>query len=222
LTIGALSAVAAYVVHSAVDYNLHIPANALLVAVVFGIIAAPSLSDESAEFSAFRRFAPRLTVGLLAATLLIACSRVLPGEYYADQARVALWDEDAETAAEAGLKALEYERQNPKIYFYLGRALRASAAELTSPEEQRPFYEAAVSAMAAAQRVAPLDGTFALEQATLYIKLGRFEEAERMFAIAKGRDPRAIYILQEYRAFQNLWKMRDAAPAPADAAPGGY
>ena len=39
LNIGALCAIATYVVHSAVDFNLHIPANALLLAFVFGIVA---------------------------------------------------------------------------------------------------------------------------------------------------------------------------------------
>ena len=219
LNIGALSAVAAYVVHSAVDYNMHIPGNALLVALVFGIIAAPGLVHDHTQLTRVRRLAPKLAVGLLGAVLLMACVRLLPGEYFADRARVALWDEDAEGAVESGLKALEYERQNPKIYFYLGRALRASAAELMAPVEQRPFYEAAISAMAAAQRLAPLDATYALEQAILYDKLARFEDAERMFAIARARDPRAQYITQEYRAHQELWKRSEAPPAQPSPAP---
>src|SRR5262249_39032723 len=37
LQIGALSAIAAYIVHSTLDFNLHIPANALLLAFVFGL-----------------------------------------------------------------------------------------------------------------------------------------------------------------------------------------
>ena len=41
LNIGALSATGAYVVHSVVDFNLHVPANALVVAFVFGILANP-------------------------------------------------------------------------------------------------------------------------------------------------------------------------------------
>jgi tetratricopeptide (TPR) repeat protein len=113
------------------------------------------------------------------------------------------------------LQALEHEQQNPNIYFYLGRALRASASELTDPEEQVPLYETAIKAQARAQRLAPLDATFPLEQATLYDKLGRFEEAEQMFAIAKARDPRAVYIAQEYRAHQELWeKSKTSAPPP--------
>ena len=38
LNIGALSAIGAYAVHSIVDFNLHVPANALVVAFLFGIL----------------------------------------------------------------------------------------------------------------------------------------------------------------------------------------
>ena len=43
---GALGALAAYVVHSMFDFNLHIPANVLLLAFVFGIIANPGVTRE--------------------------------------------------------------------------------------------------------------------------------------------------------------------------------
>ena len=220
LNVGALSAIAAYVVHSAVDYNLHVPSNALLVAFVFGILAAPGLVPEQATPSTARRMTTKIAVGVAAAALLIGCLRVLPGEYYADRARIALWDEDPSTAAEFALKALEYERHNPNIYFYLGRALRASAADLTEAAEQAALYETAIKAHAKAQRLAPLDATYPLEQALLYDKLGRFEQAEQMFAVAKARDPRAVYIAREYRAHQELWQKSKTSPPP-EPAPGG-
>ncbi|MBA3544376.1 MAG: O-antigen ligase family protein, partial [Chthoniobacterales bacterium] len=46
LTVGALGAVAAYVVHSFFDFNLHIPANVLLLAFVFGMLATPGFERE--------------------------------------------------------------------------------------------------------------------------------------------------------------------------------
>ena len=48
LHLGALAAVAAYVVHSALDFNLHIPANAILLAFVFGLLANPGMAHRSA------------------------------------------------------------------------------------------------------------------------------------------------------------------------------
>src|SRR5205807_5141528 len=46
LNLGALGAVAAYIVHSFVDFNLHIPANALLLAFVFGVLANAGIQRE--------------------------------------------------------------------------------------------------------------------------------------------------------------------------------
>ncbi len=47
LNLGALGAVAAYLVHSFFDFNLHIPANVLLLAFVFGILATPGDEREN-------------------------------------------------------------------------------------------------------------------------------------------------------------------------------
>lgn len=218
LNIGALSALAAYVVHSAVDYNLHIPANALLVACAFGIIAAPGLPQRGRNANAAdARVGLRVASAIPAALLLIQCIRFLPGEYFADRARRALWREDLEATVDAGLQALEHERQNPNVYFYLGRALRASAAELGTGEEQVSLYESAIAAFAKAHRLSPLDANYLIEQAQLYDLLGRFEEADRMFALAKNRDPRARYITNEYSVHQELWRQSgsQAAPTPA-------
>jgi O-antigen ligase len=41
LTIGALSAVLAYLVHSITDFNLHVPGHALIFAFIFGILTSP-------------------------------------------------------------------------------------------------------------------------------------------------------------------------------------
>src|SRR4029077_7340517 len=57
LQIGALAAVGAYIVHSALDFNLHIPANALLLAFVFGLLANPGVLHENQ--------APALTKSLI-------------------------------------------------------------------------------------------------------------------------------------------------------------
>ena len=43
LNMGALCSIAAYAIHSVFDFNLHIPANVLLFAFVFGLIANPGI-----------------------------------------------------------------------------------------------------------------------------------------------------------------------------------
>ncbi|MGZ5552023.1 MAG: O-antigen ligase family protein [Chthoniobacterales bacterium] len=197
LNIGALSAVAAYVVHSTVDFNLHIPANALLLAFVFGIIADPGL-----EFGG-RATSPRFVkIGLaaLATILLLQCARLLPGEYYAEHARAALRDDDPATAVQFAGQALAHEKQNPNIYFYLGRALLSLGSEDDHAAERPALYDRALQAFDEARRVAPLDGTYPLEMARTFDRLGRFAEAEKMFALARERDPRSDAVAQLYAA----------------------
>jgi len=50
LALGAVCAMCAYVVHSTIDFNLHIPANALLVAAVFGLLANPGFESDARRY----------------------------------------------------------------------------------------------------------------------------------------------------------------------------
>jgi O-antigen ligase len=86
LNIGALCAIAAYIVHSVVDFNLHIPANALLLAFVFGVVANPGLKASSEIAQPGQNLVPRLATVVLAAILLLQSARLFPGEYYAERA----------------------------------------------------------------------------------------------------------------------------------------
>ncbi len=96
LNIGALCAVAAYVVHSAVDFNLHIPANALLLAFVFGLLANPGL-EHCAE-----RLVSRLSPNFprrIGCVPRLQCIRLLAGGILTETTRTALRDEDPSQAA---------------------------------------------------------------------------------------------------------------------------
>lgn len=209
LTIGALSAIAASVVHSAFDYNLHIPANALLLAFVFGIVAAPGLNLRSEKSHSPTVVLPRYALGVLGAVLLIQCVRLLPGEYYAAQARATLWDEEPAAAAVLANKALRFEQHNPDVYFVLGRALFAHSIEPYLTDEKRSsLLEEALAAFDKAHRLAPLDGTFPLDKGLLLDKLGRFTEAEEMYQLAVLRDPRATHVADKYKFHLELWKQR--------------
>ena len=214
LTIGALSAIAAYVVHSAVDFNLHIPANALLLAFVFGLVANPGIKYSSETARPAVNIIPQVAIALLAVILLIQSIRLFFGEYYAEHARTALRDENPSAAISFAQRALVHEKQNPDIYFYLGRALSALAHQKNRAAERAPFYEGALAAFAEAHRLAPLDGTYPLELAYTFDQTGRFAEAERMYALARSRDPRSTAVSQLYQAHLESWeKHGNEAPA---------
>ena len=206
LNIGALSATGAYIVHSMVDFNMHVPANAVLMAFVFGILADPGKSSESREPSTASRVTiPRFAIAAVGAILLFQCIRLLPGEYFAEGARIALENEDPEAAVATATEALAYEQKNPNIYFYLGRALGALADEKPRSEKRDSYYESAVAAFDKARALAPLDGYYPLDIAYAYDALGRFTEAEWMYGVARARDPRSVMMSQMYQAHLESW-----------------
>ena len=82
LQIGALCALGAYIVHSIFDFNLHIPANVLLLAFVFGILATRELRDEKERApSRIPLLFCRVTMPVIGVVILIAAVRFMPGEY---------------------------------------------------------------------------------------------------------------------------------------------
>jgi O-antigen ligase len=206
LTIGALCVVAAYGVHSAVDFNLHLPANALLVAFAFGMLAypgetntngkTPHRADNTLRFSG-------IVIGLLVFWL---CVRLLPGEYFSERSRIALENEDPETALAFARKALTYDQQNPTIFFQLGRGLEALAEKNQEPVKRRENFEAALDAFDRARALAPLDGTHALDEAFVYDRMERFSEAEWMYGLAVARDPKSETMLHLYQHHLDLWR----------------
>lgn len=65
LGLGSVSAVVAYMAHSVIDFNLHIPANALLMAAIFGLLANPGFEADAPRY--FRVPGLKLILTLLAA-----------------------------------------------------------------------------------------------------------------------------------------------------------
>ncbi|MGI9088031.1 MAG: O-antigen ligase family protein [Chthoniobacterales bacterium] len=210
LNIGALCALATYTAHSVVDFNLHIPANALLMAFVLGMLANPGLhSMAEKKTTRFLSILPRLAVGGAALALLVQCARFYPGEYFAEKARTALRDElpPATTIAFAQ-KALTYDRRNPEVYFYLGRAELAFGDWETDAEARPAHLARAAENFLHAHAVAPLDGTYPLNAAYVLDRLGRFSEAENLYGIARGQDPRAIALAELYNFHLYQWRQK--------------
>jgi len=210
INVGALSAVSAYVVHSVFDFNLHIPANLLLLACVFGMLANPGIASEA---PARPQQGPSFWLFLTAAigaVLGFLTWRTAPGEYYAEQARAALRDYHARSALGFALKALEYEKTNPTLQYYLGRARALAGEQQQNPEARASFYRAALPAYARARVIAPLDETYAIELAFTYDALQRFSEAEWMYDEALAFDPHSVSAQRYYKAHLDQWKAAES------------
>lgn len=212
LQIGALSAIAAYVVHSALDFNLHIPANALLMAFVFGLLANPGVQRQAQEpVLTGSLIGWRIGWAVLGIISLIQSVRLLPAEYFTERARVALRDNDPTTSAAFAVRALETEQKNPNIYYYLGRAGILEGNAAGTPERRAYLFEVAMVAFEKGWALAPRDDTFPVELGALYDALDRFPEAEWMYDEAIRLDPKYAPTRQRYQAHLQRWRQTGVA-----------
>ena len=190
LTLGALSGVAALLLHSVVDFNFHLPANALVGAILFAILATPSVDQKASGEKAFRPLAwmpgvaPVLGVGML-----ILGVPLMAGEYYCELARRALRDRRYEEARALAERAVGYERKNPNLYFYLGEARHFLTKDMQDPVARAALFEQAVEAYQEGLKLFPRDTRLLLMLGRTLDLAGRFAEAEEVFQRAIAGDP---------------------------------
>jgi tetratricopeptide (TPR) repeat protein len=205
LNVGALAAVAAYAVHSFFDFNLHIPANLLLLAFVFGILADSTAPEERpVPDRGWPIFAAASLAGL-SLLLAVQICRLAPGEWYAERARTALRDQRPLAAMAMALKGVSAEKGNPQLYYYLGRAYYLSGERQSTAAASASFYQAAIPAYEEAQRLAPMDDSYPLELAFTLDSLSRFAEAEWLFYDARKLDPKSNAVRRYYEAHLQRW-----------------
>ena len=198
LIIGTLSAMAAYLVHSAVDFNLHIPGNALTFAFIFAILASPQ-AGPAIERAARWTVPCRLAIAALGVWMAVAGLSKLPGEYWCERARVALRDRRFELSIQFAERALSYQRRNPDLYFHLGEANRSLGLSTAGRAEKRRCFEASVEAYRQSLAIMPLDEHVLVRFAQSLDELGRFAEAREAYETAIRHDPQ-LGVLHAYFA----------------------
>jgi O-antigen ligase len=187
LQLGAFSAVAAYTFHSLVDFNLHIPANAFLMASMLGMIANPAASTARKPWAQkTAHIFSRLLLAVLGGAILFFGLPKLPGEWYAEKARAALRDYHLQEASSFAEKGLETEKHNPDLYYYAGEAMREMAAKKMGPPE---LSEKAIRMFKAGLVAFPQDIRMFLKLAQTYDETRRFEDAEEQLDQAVELDP---------------------------------
>ena len=222
--IGCLSAVACLVVHSVVDFNLHIPANALLLAFVFGQLAnpgrAPSGEDQVARLRPVD-FLPRLALPILSAWLLAEGGPKLPGAYYAEKSRVALREGRYVAAVGFARQGLEHQTHDPLLYYYMGEARhliaeKRDASGQTSPDDgiSLSFRRDAFDAFQRGLALAPDDNVLLMRAGEALTRLGRFDEAGPIFAHLMTWDPYSA----NAQTYYGFYLQRTGHPVEAEAA----
>jgi O-antigen ligase len=206
LNVGALGAIAAYSVHSFFDFNLHIPANLLVMAFVFGILANSGIQQER---PGPRRAVPTLTGVTLAAlsiVLAVQVYRLAPGEWYAERARIALREKQPAAALSAALAGVRFEQRNPQLFCFLGRSYQLSGERPEAAGERTSLLEAAIPAYQKATQLAPSDDSYLMELAYTLDSLNRFAEAEPVLDRALELDPKADAVRHYYELHLQRWK----------------
>lgn len=201
LNVAAVSAVAAYAVHSVFDFNLHIPANLLLMAFVFGVLANSGVARErDLQRPSTADRIVRLTPALLGVGLAIAVFRLGPAEFYGERARIALRDFKLLDAIAFGRRAIAGNAGNPENYYIVGRAQTLLGERMADERASNSFRRGALANFETALALSPLDKTYAIETALTLDALQRFPEAETRFDEALELDPLSESLRDYYSA----------------------
>jgi O-antigen ligase len=226
--IGALAAVASFLVHSVFDFNLHIPANTFLLAFVFGTLANPGRNLHLGEDVPAERFRPldllpRLALPVLGLWIIVVGLPKLPGEYYCEQARIALRDKHYLTALHYADLGLARETRNPDLYFYLGEARQSIAGERPDSPLARSFRTASLEPYRAALNLSPGDSPVLLRLGEALTRLGDFPAAGNVFQQVLRWDPNSATVYTYYGFFlQRAGRDGEAKSAYEHALALGY
>ena len=193
--IGTMLAVSMILVHSWFDFNLHIPANALLFSTLLGMVAGIELPNAPARRVEVQ---PVLRYALAAAVLLVAVAdawRVLPtGMAYRQNAagmvlkRDLQWDE----AKERFHAALRWDPNFPAAHCRLGEVSASQAKFRVAPEkagERDQLARQAIQHFEAALRLNPYHTEAILRLGAVYELTGDDARAKAAYERATSVDP---------------------------------
>lgn len=190
IVVGILSGFAALSVHSLVDFNLHIPANAILAAFLFGILANPR-TPRPAEQPRWRIDAVpfRVAPALIGAGLVtLAVPKIVP-EYFTERARMALRDRMPKDAIDLAQRAIEQDPANPNLYYYLGESKHMLALAETDGAARHKLNTEAATAFAHGLKQFSGDLNLLLKLGRSLDNLQRYAEADFAYRLALSADP---------------------------------
>jgi O-antigen ligase len=223
LVIGALAAVAGIAAHSFIDFNMHIPGNALVMAFLFGILAQPGTPEEAPADSPVSA-AGRVALPILGGALVLLSVAAWPGELFTERARVhvrraqfAIEQEETDVARQeyasavaSAQRARRLDPWNPFTAFHLGEAARLWVIEEEDSFERRQaLREQANQAYLAGLRIFPQDENLLVRRGQVLGELKRFDEAEASFQAAMAADPELRILKEIYKNYRDRRAQQD-------------
>lgn len=212
MQMGAMSSLAAFAVQSLFDFNMQVPANALLAVVSLAILASPGrrISSDSAAV-----FATRLAISsLLVAALLLGWSswKAMPAEFSWIRADAAMSRGDLEQALELVESGIFANPTHSALAASGGRIALALGKDTRRPKPDRHrLLERAVDLSSIASRGEPGDAWHLMNLAHALDNLGNFEQAGPLHRSAISK---AIYYATPYEFYALHLELTDS---PAEA-----
>ena len=194
LCVGALSGLAAMTVHSAVDFNMQITNNALQMAVLFGILAAP-YSPENLPIGRFRKYSLvtfRFLLPVIGLGFIIYTAKWVPAEYFSEKARVALRDKFYNESIDFATRGLAWDDKNPDLYYYAAESNRVLGVENKASRDAR--FAESLELYKKAVQLFPMDSSILIRIANAYSTAGLYDKAMEYLDYAATFDPNSALV----------------------------
>ncbi|MDX2080689.1 MAG: O-antigen ligase family protein [Terrimicrobiaceae bacterium] len=210
---GAIAAGTACGAHSFFDFNMQIPANAILAGIVFGLLANPGAAQQPARkgWGRATRIGTALAATLAASWLAVELRASARPEWHALRAENALLQKDFTTAAAAARHGLESSPDHARLRRILGESLLRQAPESETTTRDQI---AAVFNLRRSVELDPDERWSRLMLAIAYATTGQPIDAEREHLEAVRLDPGAPAPREYYALFlENSGRTADAIRA---------
>jgi O-antigen ligase len=184
----------ALLVHSVVDFNLHIPANAMVLFALAGLALRTSTSSASAATAGFfdKQKLARVAGWGLAALAVLAGGMTIKtalGYYPALIAEQNYGRLPLATLLERAEFATRMDSRSPVALKLAGDVFRVEAAQTENPEERIKLAAESASWYERATEINPLDDTISVHLALAYDLMGRSPEAYFIYQKAIRQQP---------------------------------
>ena len=204
LTLGALSAVAALLTHSAVDSNMHVPGNALLFAFLFAMLGSGGTGSPAEDCPERCERISRKALVLAGIGLLLAVISHYPAEQLSNQARNALQKQNFNKCIRFAESAIKQRPSNPEPYFYLGEACRFLSGNSPDVARRASYLHQAIAAYRKGLSSFPQNEVLWVRLGLCLDAISQPAEAQEAFLNAIAADPNLGVLYAYYGAHLRL------------------
>jgi hypothetical protein len=190
LQLGSLCSLAAFAVHSFFDFNMQVPANALLICVSLSILASPGQQISASQSSMWGHRLGLLSVLASAVSLGCLSWTSYPAEFDWIRANVSFADGDLKSALDLVESGVNANPAHTGLAALGGRAaLGLSKETQNSQVERRRLLDRSVEFSSIATKFDPNDGWHLINLGHAYDNLGSFDLASPLHRAAIAKAP---------------------------------